>query len=242
MLGNNLDLSSVTGRVVIIPAAGIGKRFGEKTPKQYQKIEEQMVLDITLDIFLSSTKINKVILVISPNDCLFKTLNALTHDKLIVIEGGEERDVSVNNALRYCFDNGLADSTPLLVHDAVRPCLSERDLNRLIEYFDQHGQACLLVEKISDSVKKISQGSTVLSSVNRDDLVLALTPQMATFIELKNAFSTALKEKIKLTDEVGALTNNGIQVDAVIAHDINLKITQKRDLELTKIILASRKV
>ncbi len=235
------DLSKVTGSIAIIPAAGVGKRFDPLLVKQYQAIDGKKILDITLEQFLNCQKIEKVLLIISPEDSEFDKLQSVLNDKVIVIDGGKERQESVNNGLRYLYDNGLPASTLILVHDAVRPCITEQDLNALFESYNEHQTACFLAEPVSDSLKKINDEQQVIRSVERDDIVRALTPQMSTFIDLKNALSQVTKLGIEVTDEVGALTECDVEVKAVFALDFNPKITHKKDLQLVKQILASRK-
>jgi len=240
MQSTMIDLSNETGCIAIIPAAGSGKRFGHKIAKQYQSINNEKVLDITLKAFIRASRVKKILLIISPEDEQFKNLNSINNDKVIVIDGGDERQLSVNNGLRFLYDNGLPDECPVLVHDAVRPCLSEDDLNSLLNYFEENKKACFLADKVVDSLKKIGEDNQVLQSVARDELIHALTPQMASFVELKKSLSQVIKSGITVTDEVGALTDNDIEVFAVFANDLNPKITLKKDLELVEQILNSR--
>jgi 2-C-methyl-D-erythritol 4-phosphate cytidylyltransferase len=240
MQSNESDLSSVSNFVVVIPAAGVGKRFGGDIAKQYLEIDGRMILDITLDIFLSSAYFEKVVLVVSPDDEQFKHLKAIDSNKLILIDGGEQRQHSVNNALRYLYDNGLPDITPVLVHDAVRPCLSGSDLEKLIQSFHKNKKACFLAEPVSDSMKKLNLENKVVENISRDNLVRAQTPQMSQFLELKNALSKVTKSGIEVTDEVSALLDCDIEVQAVFSEHPNLKITHPRDLELAKNILTNQ--
>ncbi len=234
------DLSSVNNFVVVVPAAGVGKRFGGDVAKQYLKINNKTVLDITLELFLTSAYFEKVVLVVSPEDEEFKNLESVSNDKLILIDGGEQRQNSVNNALRYLYDNGLPDQTPVLIHDAVRPCLSKSDLEKLIQTFHNDKMACFLAEPVSDSLKKVNLENQVVDNVSRDHLVRAQTPQMATFLELKNALSKIIKSGIVVTDEVSALIDCDIDVKAVISEHPNLKITHPRDLEIAENILTNQ--
>jgi len=235
-----VDLSNETECIAIIPAAGSGKRFGKKKAKQYQDINGQKILDVTLQIFINSARISKVLLIVSPDDEHFKELTSINEEKIIVIDGGDERQNSVYNGLRFLYDNGLPDECPVLVHDAVRPCLSEVDLNRLLDYFDESKIPCFLADKVVDSFKKIGQDNQVLQSVSRDELICALTPQMAAFIDLKKSLSQVIKSGLRVTDEVGALTDNDIEVFAVFANDLNPKITVEKDLKLAEQILNAR--
>jgi 2-C-methyl-D-erythritol 4-phosphate cytidylyltransferase len=242
MPSSESDLSKINKFVVVIPAAGVGKRFGSDKAKQYLEINGEMVLDITLKLFLPSAYFQKIVLVISPEDQYFKQLKSINNDKLIVIDGGELRQHSVNNALRYLYDNGLPDDTPVLVHDAVRPCLSQRDLERLVQSFHKDKMACFLAEPVTDSLKKIDPDNQVSDNVSRDNLVRAQTPQMCGFLELKNALSKVTKSGITVTDEVSALIDCDIDVRAVISEHTNLKITHPSDLELAESILASQSI
>jgi len=239
MTTDDLDLSHVNKNIVIIPAAGKGARFGDERPKQYQTIDGTMVLDITLNIFLQTDLFEKIILIISPDDQYFETLSNINNEKIIVIDGGDERQFSVTNGLRYLYDNGLPDETPVLVHDAVRPCLAQSDLNLLLNSFKQDKQACFLAEKVTDSLKKINQDNLVVENVERENILHALTPQMTSFIELKNALSKVIKSKITVTDEVTALIDCDIPVKAVIANYPNPKITRPKDLLLAEKLLLS---
>ena len=234
MINEDLELSNIEKNIVIIPAAGLGQRFGSETPKQYLKINGTMILDATLNIFLHSDLFEKIILIISPEDQLYKTLDNISNEKLIVIDGGQERQNSVNNGLRYLYDNGLPDDTPVLVHDAVRPCVAISDINLLLEEFELTKQACFLAERITDSLKKIDLDNNVIESVPRDDLIHALTPQMAKFIDLKYAISSIIKNDIHVTDEVTALIDYDLPVKAVIANHPNPKITIEKDLVLAE--------
>jgi 2-C-methyl-D-erythritol 4-phosphate cytidylyltransferase len=241
MTENNLDLSNIQELVVILPAAGIGKRFGTERPKQYQKIGERCVLDLTLSLFLKLNFVEKIVLVISPFDTFFEELTAVQNDKVIIIDGGNERQDSVNNGLRYLYDNGLPDNTPVMIHDAVRPCVTERDLLSLRDCYSNGKNACFLAKKITDSVKKIDHKNRVTDDVKRDDLIQALTPQMASFIQFKHAYSAVIKAGLSITDDVGALSNVDTIVQAVIGQDPNPKITTINDLDWVQYLLSKNK-
>ena len=240
MIKNESDLSNIKGFVVIIPAAGIGKRFGSDVAKQYLKLNGQYILDLTLNLFLDSSEFDKIVLAISPQDECYKLLKAISHEKLIVIDGGEQRQFSVNNALRYLYDNGLPFQTGILVHDSVRPCLADSDLKKLIEFYRKTQCACFLAEPVSDSLKRIDPEKMVTESVSRDNLVRAQTPQLSSFEVLKNALSKVTKGGVEVTDEVGALTECDVKVAAVLSEHPNPKITRPKDLELVEQILAAQ--
>ncbi|MDQ7050490.1 MAG: 2-C-methyl-D-erythritol 4-phosphate cytidylyltransferase [Enterobacterales bacterium] len=236
----NLELSKITGYVAIIPAAGKGNRFGEPLAKQYQPIKGKALLDYTLDIFIQSAACEKIVLIVSAQDENYQQLINIINHKIIVIEGGEQRQDSVHNGLKYLFDNGLPDTTPLLIHDAVRPCLADSDLNALLECFSEKQKPCFLAANIADSVKKVDSNLLVLDNLNRDQLVAAQTPQMAHFIDINKAFIEADEVKLVATDDVALLCKMGLKVEAVISKQANFKVTRKIDLQLAELVLVQQ--
>ncbi|MCF6193167.1 MAG: 2-C-methyl-D-erythritol 4-phosphate cytidylyltransferase [Kangiellaceae bacterium] len=242
MPDNNLDLSSVSTSVVIIPAAGKGVRFDDDLAKQYQLIDGIPLLEHTISLFLEKKDVEKIVLVISSEDCEYQKLSCIENKNIIIIDGGEERQDSVGNALRFLYDNQLPDEIPVLVHDAVRPCLSATDFEKLMDAYSNKKGAYFLAERVSNSLKKLDLDLNVVSSIDREDVVNALTPQLAPFITLKHAYSATNIAGLKITDEVGALTNSDIEVTAVIASDLNPKVTYSRDLELVRHIFRQREL
>jgi len=234
---DNLELSHVKGYVTIIPAAGHGKRFGGSLAKQYQPIGGKALIDYTLETFINSTSCEKIILIVSAQDADYNNLIHINNPKIIVVEGGAERQHSVHNGLKYLFDNALPEETPLLIHDAVRPCLAESDLNCLLEHYAKNQTACFLAANITDSVKQISDGHWVADNLNRDELVAAQTPQMARFIDVKRAFIEAKQANVVATDDVSLLCQMGLSVQAVMSKQPNFKVTQKMDLALAELVL-----
>ncbi|TQV80303.1 2-C-methyl-D-erythritol 4-phosphate cytidylyltransferase [Aliikangiella coralliicola] len=231
------DLSSVSGVVAIVPAAGVGSRMGTDVPKQYLKLNNKTILDITLDKLLKFEPISLVVLVISPQDSHYTKLENIEHKNIVVIEGGEERSNSVHNALRYLFDSGLADDVPVMVHDAARPCITHEDLEKLYQSFQADQQACLLAAPVIDTLQSITPEKQVVNVVERDHLVRAFTPQMARFIDLNNSLGKAIDNRNMVTDEVSALTLSGHPVRVVLGRSDNIKITNTEDLPLAEFYL-----
>lgn len=236
-----VDLSTITGIVVVIPAAGNGSRMKSDTPKQYLKIGKKMVLDITLEKFLNFDSVEKIVLVTSPNDSSFQELKNINDDRIVVIDGGAERVDTVTNALRFLYDHGLPDETPVMVHDAARPCITSEDIEKLCSWYDSHNTACLLACPVTDTLQKVDSNHQVESVIDRQQVVRALTPQMAKFVDLISAISKAAQDKFLVTDEVSALTYAGYEVGVVYGRDDNLKITHSQDLDLAEFYLARQR-
>jgi len=107
--------------IAIIPAAGIGKRFGGATPKQFLKVNGKEILAYTLEVFQKAKKIDEIIVAASKEE--FPRIQRLQKKykltKLtIIVEGGKERQDSVYNALVMA---DLNKDDLVIVHDAARP-------------------------------------------------------------------------------------------------------------------------
>jgi 2-C-methyl-D-erythritol 4-phosphate cytidylyltransferase len=246
------DFKFITGCIAIIPSAGVGKRFNKDLkrntlsqekiyPKQYHPFLNSHVLNYTLQPFLNSHHISKILLVVSKNDPYYSQLIDYKHKKLLIVEGGKERMHSVFNALDFLLQYELPMKTPILVHDAARPCLTEADLEQLIHIYKKKMIPCFLSTKIVDSVKRVNTDGIVVHSVNREGLVKALTPQMASLRQLHSALFKVLNESVMVTDEVSALLHSGLTVQAIEGQADNIKITIKSDLAWAEDIIRARK-
>lgn len=232
-----MDLSNCTGLVTIIPAAGTGSRMNLEIPKQYLKINQQAILDITLSKFLTFKAVELIVLVVSPHDEHYKQLENIQNKKVKVIFGGKERIHSVNNALIFLKENKLPSSIPIMVHDAARPCITHGDLNKMMQVFQKKSSACLLAAPVVDTLQLVDENNQVKRVVDRTHLVRALTPQMACFGILNTAISTAIKNQNLATDEVSALTVINQKVEVVIGRSDNIKITHPEDLKMAELFL-----
>ncbi len=226
------DFSEVNGIVAIIPAAGIGQRMNATLPKQYLKINDKTILEITLEKFLSFAQIELVVIAISPEDTHIDLIPAASHEKVILIDGGNERASSVNNAFQFLADHGLPDNSAVMVHDAARPCITLEDLERLSAHYELQKKACFLAAPVIDTLHQVNKQKQVTGCVNRDLLIRAMTPQMACFSALKSSLESAIIDKKIITDEVSALIAAGHSVDAVVGRSDNIKVTTPDDLDL----------
>lgn len=235
-----MDLSSHSGIVAVIPAAGKGSRMESEVPKQYLTLGNQTILETTIDKFLNFNPVELVIVTVMPDDETWHQLSFSDNEKVIVIDGGKERCDSVLNALKFLYDLGLPDESPVMVHDAARPCIEEADIEKMIQAFEQDRAPKLMAAPIVDTIQKISNGK-VQGTEDRGSLIRALTPQMAKFIDLKSALLKAESDKILVTDEVSALIHYGLEVDVVLGKSENIKITHKDDLDYAEFILKKQK-
>lgn len=219
---------------VIIPASGVGKRMQSVVPKQYLDIDGMTILDRTIDKFISLEFINKVIVALSPNDDYFRDSKFLNNPKLLVVLGGKERCDSVYNGIL------AATSEYVLVHDAARPCVLTSDIQLLVDKCSNDNGG-LLVSRIPDTIKKANEHNEVISTIPRDNVYRALTPQYFKKDLLRKAYEKSVNDGFVMTDESSAMEYLGYKPQAVVGSSTNIKITEPNDLELAKIFLQLEK-
>lgn len=222
----------------VVPAAGSGSRFSKTELKQYQYIQNHTVLEHTVNR-LNSLDLAGCVLAIGENDNFARTLYFDHKEKLHFCLGGVERVNSVFNALIYLSD--IADEDDwVLVHDAARPCVTQENLQLLVNTAIAHNQSAILAIPVRDTLKLVHTENQIEKTVSRELLWQAQTPQMAKLKILKNALETALANNIVITDEASALEYINQPVQVVQGRSDNIKITYADDLELARLILQSQ--
>jgi len=155
------------------------------------------------------------------------------------VVGGENRQQSVANAL-----NALeAESHDVvLVHDAVRPFIDHDIIDNVVQAAARHGAAIAGVPAV-DTIKQVDRtadGAIITSTVPRERVVLAQTPQGFRYELLKRAFDEAQSDGFIGTDEASLVERNGQEVAVVMGSPRNIKITTPADLELAEFFLTHK--
>ena len=221
---------------VVIPAAGVGKRMGSDTPKQYLELNNKTIIEHTLSIFDKHDSISEVVVAISEGDEYWPSLNIHLSKPLHVADGGKERCDSVLNGLKLLEGKAMDDDW-VLVHDAARPCLRDEDLTLLLNTLDEHEVGGVLAIPVRDTMKRSNDNNIIEKTVDRENLWHALTPQMFRFSMLKDSLESALEKNEIVTDEASAIELAGYQPMLVEGHTDNIKITRPEDLELASFFL-----
>ena len=211
--------------LAVIPAAGIGHRFGEKKPKQYAQLNALSVIENTVNELLKSKLIDKLIIVISEGDSYIKNQNFYNNKTIQFINGGYSRAESVNNALNHECANGY---DYVLVHDAARPNFSYTIISKLLEnLMESKSSGSFPYIPISDSLR-----SKELGTVDKNEYFLAQTPQVCRFHDLKQSLQLCISDGVNVPDESFALEYSGFNVSRILGSRSNIKITYKDDLKL----------
>ncbi len=211
--------------------------------KQYMTIAGVPVLVYSLRAFAAVDRVSEVLVAVKAGE--MDRVKALVEEyglaaKVRVVEGGEHRQASVANALAAL---QCGDEDVVLVHDAVRPLIDGATIERTIDAVVKHGAAIVGMPAV-DTIKQVERtadGAIVTSTIPRERVVHAQTPQGALAGLLKRAFAEAEKDEFAGTDEASLLERAGVTVSVVAGSGRNFKITQAGDLELAAFYLGHGK-
>ena len=210
--------------------------------KQYMTLAGVPVLLHSLRAFAQVERVDEVLVAVKANerermDALLEQYGAAgLAGKVRVVEGGEHRQGSVANALA-ALQCGPDDV--VLVHDAVRPLIDRATIERTIDAVIRHGAAIVGMPAV-DTIKQVERtadGAIVTSTIPRERVVHAQTPQGARFGLMQRAFDEAEADGFAGTDEAGLLERAGVTVSVVAGSAHNFKITSPGDLELAEFYL-----
>ncbi|MGI9279091.1 MAG: 2-C-methyl-D-erythritol 4-phosphate cytidylyltransferase [Endozoicomonas sp.] len=220
----------------IVPAAGVGRRMGSEIPKQYLEIHGRTLMEHTLERLLGFTALEKIVVVIGAEDEFYKEIELLRDSRITLVQGGDERYLSVLNGLKALSE--LADAEDwVMVHDVARPCIRHSDLEWLVKQLSGHTIGGLLGMPVRDTMKRTSSLGEVSETVDRDALWHALTPQMFRMKLLYDALKKALDDKMPVTDEASAIEYAGFKPLMVEGHSDNIKVTRGADLALAALYI-----
>jgi len=219
---------------VILPAAGLGTRMGER--KQFLLLDGEPILVHTLRKFAGVARVSEIVVAVRAENreqvaAMIAGLGP-AGKPVRVVEGGETRQKSVENALRTL----AADVDLVAVHDAVRPFIAVELIDKVIDEAARTGAAIVGIVPV-DTVKQVHLHS-IRATIPREKLVLAQTPQVFRREVLLEAYDYANQEGFVGTDESSLVEHlDKGEVAVVQGSDRNIKITKPGDLALAELFL-----
>jgi 2-C-methyl-D-erythritol 4-phosphate cytidylyltransferase len=219
--------------IVLVPAAGQGRRMGAAVSKQYLHLADRPVLAHTLALFDSHPLIDAIYVLAPAADCADCRREIVERYGLAkvraVVPGGAERQESVANGLRAC---GAAAEDIVLVHDGVRPFFPATLIPAVVETARRVG-GCVVGVPVKDTIKTVVDGR-IVATPERRLLWQAQTPQAFPFAVLKRAYALAERDGFHGTDDASLVERLGLPV-AMLAGDYrNIKLTTPEDLLLAR--------
>ncbi len=223
----------MNGIWAVVAAAGSGSRLGGQTPKVMYPLLGRPLLAWTLAPFAASNRIEGICVVTTPGLMAeVKPLLEATGKPWRLADGGQDRSASVLQGLR-----ALPEQCRwVMIHDGARPCLAERDLEKLIDRMLEQGTA-VAGYPTRDTLHRVDDKGTVLETPDRSELWAVQTPQCFERMALTEAYERALAQGMSFTDDVAAYRSNGGEVSLVQTRPDNLKLTTKEDVPILEAVL-----
>lgn len=215
--------------IAVVLAGGVGKRLGMTTPKQFFKVAGKMVIEHTVDVFERNTHIDEIAIV--SNAMLIADIenivlkNGWAKVKRI-LKGGNERYESSLSAIK-AYEN---EAVNLIFHDAVRPLLSQRILNDVVEALQTYSAIDVAMPS-ADTIIEV-EGDFISHIPDRSRLRRGQTPQAFALEVIKEAYEKALLDPdFKTTDDCGVVKKYLPQtpIYVVEGEESNMKLTYKED-------------
>jgi 2-C-methyl-D-erythritol 4-phosphate cytidylyltransferase len=234
---------------VILPAAGLGTRMspGHATPnaaKQFLTLGGIPILIHSLRAFASVQQVTAIYVAVRKSEMARARAQMTEYglgNRVQIVEGGDTRQDSVSRALAALPASDDADI--VLVHDAVRPLIDAETIARTIDAVAKHGAAIVGLPAI-DTIKQVERtadGAIIRTTIPREYVVQAQTPQGFHVGLLKKAFAEAEADGFCGTDEASLVERAGSTVAVVPGSAANMKITHPGDLDLAEFYLARRR-
>lgn len=219
---------------VIIPAAGAGQRFGGNVKKPFALLDNRPIFIRAIELFLSRADVCQTILTVAPED--YDVVKEKYAANIMImgfklVKGGAERFESVRQALA-----AVDEAAELVcVHDAVRPCVLEAWIDAVFAEAGKSG-AAILAAPLSGTIKRVAESGVIDTTVPREGLYEAQTPQVFRKDILAKAYA-GLTPEFHPTDDAQLVERMGHGVTIVPTDRRNVKITTPGDMTLAAVLV-----
>jgi 2-C-methyl-D-erythritol 4-phosphate cytidylyltransferase len=216
----------------LLVAAGAGERLGIDRPKAFASLGGRPLLAESLDRLDRCPWVDAIVVAapVGWEEPTILLAEELAATKVVsCVSGGETRADSVRAALADVPEDALV----VLVHDAARPLLDDAVVERLLAPLAEGFDGVVPAVPIPDTVKRVD-GSVVVETLDRDDLVGVQTPQAFLAPALRRAFDGDLSAA---TDCASLVERAGGRVAVVDGDSRLMKVTTSSDLALVELLL-----
>ena len=226
--------------IALIIAGGSGHRMQQEIPKQFINVMDKPVIIYTLQAFQNHPNIDEigVVCIDGWHDVLRAYVRQYNITKLKwIVSGGANGQSSIRNGV-FEAEKRYKPEDILLIHDAIRPMVSQEIISDCIIQCQKHGNA-ISVLPCTTAVLHYDDANSSNTIVPRNELALTQTPQAVPIGELANLHREALKRGI--TDSVATCTlliEMGKTVHFSIGSETNIKLTTPGDLQIFKALLS----
>ena len=205
--------------------------------KPYLRLAQKPILAHTIQRFEENTAVDAIFVIIDKDDfsdCETNVLEPYAFKKVQkLVAGGETRQMSVYNGVRAL----SADVDFVVVHDGVRPFVTDETISACLIAADECGAAVAAVP-VKDTIKIADENAFILETPVRERLWAVQTPQVFRKPLLEEAHQTAHAQQLTATDDAALVEQLGFPVKLVMGSYANLKITTPEDLRVAEVLLS----
>ncbi len=220
--------------VAIVPAAGMGKRFGGKTSKPFAELGGRPLIIWPLQALESMPEITEIIPVLKEDELektaeLFESYGITKIKK--IAPGGKERQDSVFSGLKLVREK----ESIVVVHDGVRPLISSDIIRSAIqELHDCDGVVTGV--PVKDTIKE-TERTMVSRTLPRERLWAVQTPQIFYYSTLLEAHTKAQADSFYTTDDAALVERYGGRIRVAMGSYTNIKVTTPEDLMIAELFM-----
>lgn len=227
-------MKNKTKNYAIILASGTGSRFGSEVPKQFLKINNKTILELSIEAFENNLEIDEIIVVITPEykNLAEEILARNTYKKVSkILKGGETRKDSSSIGVSSIEES----NANVLIHDCARPLVSQKIITDCIKALETY-QAVNVAIPATDTTIEV-ENNIIKRVLNRSKLMLCQTPQCFRISTIKKAHELA-KNDASFTDDCSLVVKYNLSDVYVVDGDVkNIKITYADDIYIAQKIL-----
>lgn len=217
----------------IIVAAGMGERLGAGRPKAFVEIAGAALVVHAVRAFAAATSISGIVVVVPAQ--LLDHARRILPGGVTVTAGGDTRQESVSGGLGAC----SRDARVIAVHDAARPLISPRLIDRTVGALAAPWDAVAPGEPLVDTLKLVDERQAVLRTVDRRGIWAVQTPQVAARATLERVHARVASGADAATDDLSLIERAGGRVRLIEGERRNFKITHVEDLTLAEQLLGA---
>ncbi len=221
-------------KVALVMAGGVGARMKSPVPKQFHIVKGKPVIVYTLEAFQKATAIDDIVVVLLEeySDILEKYIEQYGLNKVAkIVHGADSGFRSIRNGVNYLSENYDSEDI-ILIHDAVRPLLSEEVINGNIAGVEKYGNAITIVPT-TEALLYSDDGETSEKVIDRNLILRTQTPQSLRLKDLVRIHEES--DRLGIVDTVATCTlliETGNKVFTVLGDNANFKLTMPEDVAL----------
>ena len=239
-----MTTAQTTPVVAVVLAAGSGLRFDPANPKQLVSLAGTPIVGWSIAAFERNPRVTDILVVVHAQvrQAVEQLIAAAGYTKVqAVIEGGAERSDSTEAALRMLADHGVPADAKVLIHDSVRPFVSQAQIDGCIDALDEFKAATVACPS-TDTIlltQDLGDRETVVQVPERRHSFRAQTPQAFRFETIRTAYDLAADDPdFRPTDDtrvvVDYLPNEPVAI--VGGSPLNMKVTTQDDMPFAQLI------